>query len=96
MERVFFPLKLTTILKSATTGEFYFWNSHCYAFRSANGLIEDIDGVRASYFWRDARLLLLMSASIVLLPYVLFVIAKKLIRGSSRQRMQRFLSAQRS
>jgi hypothetical protein len=90
---VFFPLKLVSILKSGTAGEFYFWNSHCYAFRSGQDYIEDIEGARASYFKRDARLLLFMAASVILLPYALFVAVKKWVLGSSRRRMQMFLAS---
>jgi hypothetical protein len=92
LQGLFFPLKLASVLKSGSTGEFYFWNSHCYAFRSDHDYVEDIDGARASYFKRDAHLLLLMAASVILLPYALFVVLKKIIRGSSRRRMQLFLS----
>ena len=96
LEKVFFPLKLTSFLKSGTSGEFYFWNSHCYAFRSDRDYIEDIEGARASYIKRDAKLLLLLAASIILLPYALFVAIRKLIRGGSRQRMQVFLASEKS
>ena len=94
LEGVFFSLKLASLLKSGTRGEFYFWNSHCYAFRSDRDFVEDIDGARASYFKRDARLLLFMAASVILLPYALFVAARKVLRGSSRRRMQLFLSTE--
>ena len=94
LEEVFFPFKLASLLKSGTTGQFYFWNSHCFAFRSDQDYVEDIDGARASYFKRDARLLLLMAASVILLPYALFVAVKKIIRGSSRRRMQLFLTSE--
>ena len=91
-DSVFFPTKLFSLLKSGAYGEFYFWNSHCYAFRSDHEYVEDIDGARASFFKRDARLLLLMAASVILLPYALFVAIKKLIRGGPRRQMQRFLA----
>ena len=93
LEEIFFTNKMSPVLKRDVGGEFYFWNLHCYAFRSGAELLEDIDGVRASYFKRDARSLIIMSLSIVLLPYSLFVIAKKTLRGSSRERMRSFLSA---
>jgi len=92
MEKVFFTLKLLSILKPDISGEFYFWNSHCYAFRNDEEQIEDIDGARASYFRRDARLLLITASSIVMSPVVLFVVAKKLLRAGSRAQMQRFLT----
>jgi len=95
-EEIFFTNKMSPVLKRDVGGEFYFWNLHCYAFRSGEELLEDIDGVRASYFKRDARLLIIMALSIVLLPYSLFVIAKKTLRGSSRERMRLFLSASSS
>jgi hypothetical protein len=95
LANVFFTLKLSAVLKSAATGEFYFWNSHCYAFRSDQDFIEDIEGARASYFRRDAGLLVLMAVSVVLLPVALFVLAKKAIRGSSRRQMELFMSAER-
>ena len=94
LEKVFFPLKLVSFLKSGTSGQFYFWNSHCYAFRSDHDFVEDIDGARASYFKRDARLLLIMAASVILLPYALFVAVKKIVRGGSRRRMQLFLTTE--
>ena len=77
IEKVFFTLKLSSILKPKVKGEFYFWNSHCYAFRGREGLVEDIDGARASYFQRDARLLLIMAASVVMFPVAVVVVAKK-------------------
>lgn len=93
MERVFFTDKLTSALKPAASGAFYFWNSHCYAFRSGGDLVEDIDGARASYFKRDQRLLILMTCSLILSPVAIFVLMKKLVRAGSRQKMQRFLLA---
>jgi len=92
LDRVFFPLKLAFLVSAAESGEFYFWNSHCYAFRSDGNLIEDVDGVRASYFNRDLRLLLLMALSIVLLPVAVFVIVRKLLRAGTRRQMETFLS----
>lgn len=92
MERVFFTNKLIPALEPARSGVFYFWNSHCYAFRSDGTLIEDIDGARASYFKRDRRLLLLMACSVVLLPVTIYVLAKKLVHTSSREHMRRFLT----
>jgi hypothetical protein len=91
--RVFFTNKLISAIEPASSGAFYFWNSHCYAFRSDAVLIEDIDGARASYFKRDRRLLALMACSIVLLPVTLYVVAKKLIRASTREQMRHFLTA---
>lgn len=92
MSKVFFTLKLCSVLKLRTSGVFYFWNAHCYAFRGAEESIEDIEGARASYFQRDARLLLLMAVSIVLLPVVVFVAGKKLLWGGSAAQMSAFLS----
>lgn len=92
MERVFFPLKLAFLVGAAETGEFFFWNSHCYAFRSSSSLVEDIDGVRTSYFKRDLRLLLLMAVSVVLLPVAAFVIIRRFLRAGSRRQMRDFLS----
>src|SRR5438128_1901237 len=79
MENVFFTLKLCSILKPHTSGQFYFWNSHCYAFRNNEEWIEDIDGARESYLRRDAHLLVIMACSIVLLPVVMFITARKLV-----------------
>ena len=90
---VFFPSKLESLVKAGTAGTFYFWNSHCYAFRSGSTYLEDIDGARASYFKRDARLLWLMAGSVVLLPYAAFVAVKKWLRGSSRRQMELFLNS---
>ena len=88
---MFFTLKISSVLKLQTSGEFYFWNSHCYAFRDDRQLVEDIDAARASYFQRDARLMLLMAASVILLPVVTLIAAKKLLRAGSRAQMQTFL-----
>jgi hypothetical protein len=92
LDRVFFTVKLAFLVSTAESGEFYFWNSHCYAFRSDSNLIEDVDGVRASYFSRDFRLLLLMTLSVVLLPVAVFVIIRKLLRAGTRHQMETFLS----
>ena len=91
-KNVFCTQKLFSVLKAGVFGVFYFWNSHCYAFRSNGDLIEDIEGARASYFQRDARLLLIMAVSIVLLPVVVFVAGKKLLRGGSQAQMRLFIS----
>jgi hypothetical protein len=93
LEKVFFTNKIALALKPKAAGEFYFWNSHCYAIRSGSQVVEDIEGARASYLKRDARLLFLMSLSIVLLPVSLFVVAKKLIRAGSRKHMESYFSA---
>lgn len=94
VEKVFFTNKLSSaLLTPKIHGEFYFWNSHCYAIRRGKELTEDIDAVRASFFTRDARLLLLMALSVFLLPVALFVVSKKLLRASSRRQMQSFLEA---
>jgi len=92
LDRVFFTVKLAFLVSAAESGEFYFWNSHCYAFRSDGNLIEDVDGVRASYFNRDLRLLLLMALSVILLPVALFVIIRRLLRAGTRHQMKTFLS----
>jgi hypothetical protein len=92
LQGVFFTNKLMPTLAPTSSGAFYFWNSHCYAFRSDNLFIEDIDGARASYFKRDRRLLLLMACSVVLLPVTIYVMAKKLVRASTREQMRRFLA----
>jgi hypothetical protein len=92
LDRVFFTLKLAFLVSTRESGEFYFWNSHCYAFRSGGNLVEDIDGVRASYFKRDFGLLLLLAFSVVLLPVAVFVMAKRLLRAGTRHQMENFLS----
>jgi hypothetical protein len=92
LDQVFFTLKLAFLVSAAKSGEFYFWNSHCYAFRSSGNLIEDVDGVRASYFKRDSHLLLLLALSIVLFPVAAFVAVKRLLRGGTRHQMEEFLS----
>jgi hypothetical protein len=90
VRNVFVTVKLCSLLKANASGVFYFWNSHCYAFHN-DKVIEDIEGARASYFQRDARLLLLMAISIILLPVVVFVAAKKLLLGGSERQMRAFL-----
>ena len=92
LDGVFFTLKLAFLVSAPDSGEFYFWNSHCYAFRSGGNLIEDMDGARASYFKRDSRLLLLMALSVVLLPVAIFVTTKKLLRAGTGKQMEQFLS----
>jgi hypothetical protein len=93
MQRVFFTNKLAPLLTQTSSGVFYFWNSHCYAFRSNDHLIEDIAGARASYFKRDRHLLLLMACSVVLLPVTIYIVLKKFFRAGSRNLMRRFLTA---
>lgn len=93
VERAFFTLKLESLMSARKSGEFYFWNSHCYAFRSGGNLIEDMDGARTSYFKRDSRLLIVMAVSLILLPVAIFVMAKKLLRAGTRHQMEMFLSS---
>lgn len=90
--RGFFTLKLAFLTSAQQSGEFYFWNSHCYGFRSGGNLIEDMDGARTSYFKRDSRLLAAMSFSLILLPAAIFVIARRLLRAGTRHHMEMFLS----
>ncbi|HEY7391303.1 MAG TPA: hypothetical protein VH640_22500 [Bryobacteraceae bacterium] len=92
IRKVLFTVKLCSALKPQISGVFYFWNAHCYAFRGADESIEDIEGARASYFKRDARLLLLMAVSLILLPVVVFIAGKKLLRGGSAAQMRAFLA----
>lgn len=92
-DNVFCTLKLAPVVQLKTHGTFYFWNSHCYAFRSDATLTEDIDGARKSYLKRDARLLIIMALSLVLLPYALLILIKRYARAGSRQRMQLFLES---
>jgi hypothetical protein len=93
LSRVFFTLKLASYLKADTSGDFFFWNSHCYAFKAPDFMSEDIAGARTSYFKRDAQLLLLMALSLVLLPIAIFILAKKLLRAGSKGQMASFLSS---
>jgi len=94
LQKIFFTHKLVQFAEPGVNGVFYFWNSHCYGFKSDHQiLLEDIDGVRHSFYRRDLHLLIVMTASIVLLPVGLVVMAKKIIRSTSRNRMAQFLTA---
>ena len=75
---VFCTEKLLALFSVGLQGDFYVWHGHLFAIRTARGWVEDIPGVRRSFLYRDARLLAVMGASIVLLPYALWVIAKRM------------------
>jgi hypothetical protein len=89
---VFCTEKLLQALSAGLRGDFYFWHSHLFALRTPRGLVEDIAGVRRSFLYRDARLLAVMAASVVLLPYALWVVGKRtrwaLNMGSMRKAIE--------
>jgi hypothetical protein len=66
----------------------YVWNRHVFAVERDGGLIEDIEGVRNSFLYRDRFLLMMLAGSIVMLPYVTWVVIKKLMAIGSLPRLR--------
>ena len=76
--QVFCTNRLLGLLGAPGPKEIYIWNKHIFAIRDAAGLTDDIEGVRNSFLFRDRFLLLALAGSIVMLPYVVYVVLKKL------------------
>jgi hypothetical protein len=75
---IFCTTRLLPLLCEPDAIELYIWNRHVYAIKNASGLTEDLEGVRASFLYRDRYLLVLLAASVVMLPYAIYVLARKL------------------
>jgi len=75
---VFCPNRLLEPFHSPEPKQIYVWRRHVFAIRQGGQLIEDVRGVTRSYLTRDLAALGLMTASIVLAPYALWVVIKKL------------------
>jgi hypothetical protein len=88
LREVFCTNRLLELLKAPGPKEIYVWNRHVFAIKDETGLTEDIEAVRNSFLYRDRYLLLFLMASIVMLPYALWVLIKKLsaIRSLPRVR----------
>jgi hypothetical protein len=78
LNQVFCTSRLLGLLGAPGPKEIYIWNKHIFAIRDASGLTDDIEGVRKSFLFRDRFLLLALAGSIVMLPYVVYVVLKKL------------------
>ena len=75
---VFCPNRLLNDFQSSGPKTIYIWKKHVFAVRQGGFLAEDVRGVTRSYLTRDLPALGLMTASIVLAPYALFVMVRKL------------------
>lgn len=88
LRNIFCTNRLLGHLGAPGPKEIYVWNSHVFAVGSPQGLTDDIEGVRNSYLYRDRYLLLFLAASVVMLPYAIFVLAKKLKALASLPRVR--------
>src|SRR5262249_55006460 len=75
---VFCTNKLLNAIRLPRVEKIYLWHNHIFAVETSEALLEDVDGVKRSYLYRDRFALLLMAASVILAPYALWVVAKKL------------------
>lgn len=78
LREVFCTNRLLELLKASGPKEIYIWNRHVFAIKIGSWLNEDIKGVRHSFLYRDRFLLLMLAASIVMLPYAAWVVVRKL------------------
>lgn len=85
--QLFVTNKLLPLFKPGSRGVFYVWQRHLFALRVGGQSEQDIEGVRRSFLYRDTKLLLLMAVSLILLPYVLLVVGKKLWGLQSARQM---------
>lgn len=88
LNQVFCTNRLLGLLDAPGPKEIYIWNRHVFAIRDSSGLTEDVEGVRNSFLFRDRYLLLALAGSIVMLPYVAYVVLKKLTAITSLPKVQ--------
>jgi hypothetical protein len=79
LREVFCTNRLLEPLGAPGPKEIHIWNRHIFAINMGSWQSEDIEGTRRSFLYRDRFLLLMLVASIVMLPYAAWVVIKKFI-----------------
>lgn len=88
LREVFCTNKLLDALAQPGPKELYLWRRHIFAIKGKNGFEEDLKGTRYSFLHRDQFLLFILGCSIILLPYVAWVIGRKLIAVSTFPKLE--------
>jgi hypothetical protein len=78
LQGIFCTHRLLAPLGESGAKEIHIWNRHVFAVKNKAGLTEDIEGVKSSFLYRDRYLLLLLAGSVVMLPYALYIVVRKL------------------